>query len=179
MHFLSIFHSQQRTSRPDSQRWFGKTGLGVLAAVVLCPGGTSGAEAQDAKTFPGSTCQASGSSQNLYYSSSLLANRTASTQSAVCPIVRDNVTQPWQRLAVRVRDRHDTQNVTCMAYSRDLDGTTVWSQGQSAAGEGFQTLTFNIPTESDWGTYTLVCQLPPMQDVNQPSYIATYLIQEP
>ena len=121
MHFLSIFRRHQLTSRPDSQRWFGKKSLGVLTAFVLCLGGTSGAEAQDAKTFPGSLCQASGSSQNLYYSSSVLANRTASTQSAVCPIVRDNVTQPWQRLAVRVRDRHDTQNITCVAYSRDLE----------------------------------------------------------
>jgi hypothetical protein len=179
MHLPSIFHSYQDTARPDSQRWFGKKSLGVLTALVLCLGGTSGARAQDAKTFPGALCQASGSSQGLYYSWSEIANRTASAKSAVCPIVRDNVTQPWQLLAVRVRDRHDTQNITCVAYSRDLDGTTVWSQSQSTVGEGFQTLTFNVPTESDWGTYTLVCQLPPMQDVNQPSYISTYLIQEP
>jgi hypothetical protein len=94
VHFLSIFRSHQHTSRPDSQRWFRKKSLGVLTAFVLSLGGTSGAEAQDAKTFPGSMCQASGSSQNLYYSSSVVANRAASTQSAVCPIVRDDVTRP-------------------------------------------------------------------------------------
>jgi hypothetical protein len=178
MQFLSIFHSQQNTSQPDRRRWFGKKSLGVLTAFVLCLGGTPGAEAVDQKTFPGAQCQASGSSQDLYYGNSEIANRTAATQSAVCPIVRDNVTQPWQRLAVRVRDRHDTQNITCVAYSQDLDGSTVWSQNRSTVGEGFQTLTFNVPVESDWGTYTLLCQLPPMQN-NQPSYISTYLIQEP
>lgn len=179
MYLLSIFHSQQHTSRPNRQQWFAKKHFGLLAAFVLYLGATSGAEAQDAKTFPGVQCQASGSSQDLYYGTSEIANRTTATKSAVCPIVRDNITLPWQRLAVRVRDRHDVQNITCVAYSQDLDGTTVWTQSRSTVGEGFQTLTFNIPTESDWGTYTLVCQLPPMQDVNQPSYISTYLIQEP
>jgi hypothetical protein len=65
MQLLSIFPGYQNTSRPDSRRWFGKKSLGVLTAFVLCLGGTSGAGAQDAKTFPGALCQASGSSQGL------------------------------------------------------------------------------------------------------------------
>jgi hypothetical protein len=178
MHFLSIFHKQQNTFGSNRQRWFGKKSLGLLTAFALCLGGACSAGAQDGKTFPGALCQASGSSQSLYYSNSAIANRTAATRSAVCPIVRDNVTQPWQRLAVRVRDRHDTQNITCVAYSKNLDGTTVWSQNRNTVGEGFQTLTFNVPAESDWGAYTLLCQLPPMQN-NLPSYISTYFIQEP
>jgi hypothetical protein len=179
MYSLSVFHGQSEAFSSKRQRWTGKQSLGILTALLLSLGGATGAEAQDAKTFPGAQCQASGSAQNLYYSFSEIANRTAATQSAVCPIVRDNITQPWQRLAVRVRDRHDTQNITCVAYSQDFDGTTVWSQSQSSAGVGFATLVFNVPVEQDFGSYSLVCQLPPMQLVNQPSYISTYFIQEP
>ena len=178
MYFSSIFHRRQNTARPNSQRRVGKKSLGLLTAFVLSLGGTLSAEAADQKTFPGSMCQAYGSSQSMYYSNSAIANRTAATRSVVCPIVRDNVTQPWQRLAVRVRDRHNTQNITCIAYSHNLDGTVVWSQARNTVGQGFQTLWFNVPVESNWGTYSLVCQLPPMQ-ANVPSYLSTYLIQEP
>jgi len=178
MYFSSIFHRRQNTAQPNPQRRIGKKSLGLLAAFVLGLGGTLSAEAADQKTFPASMCQAYGSNQNLYYSHSAIANRTAATRSVVCPIVRDNVTQPWQRLAVRVRDRHDTRNITCVAYSQNLFGTVVWSQSRNTVGEGFQILSFNVPVESDWGTYSLVCQLPPMQ-ANVPSYLSTYLIQEP
>jgi hypothetical protein len=177
MNLRSTFRNQHHTSGFESQHWFVKISLGILTAVAVCLGGTSGALAQDAKTFPGTFCQASGSSQDMYYSNSEIANRTAATQSVICPIVRDNVAQPWQWLAVRVRDRHATQDITCVAYSQNLDGTTVWSQSRSSAGEGFATLFFNVPLEQSFGTYTLLCQLPPME-ANVPSYISTYAIQE-
>lgn len=178
MYFSSIFHRAQNTFQLNFQRRVGQKSLGLLTAFVLSFSGTFSAEAADQKTFPGSMCQAYGSSQNLYYSNSAIANRTAATRSVVCPIVRDNVTQPWQRLAVLVRDRHDTRNITCVAYSHNIYGTVVWSQSRSTVGEGFQALAFNIPAESNWGTYSIVCQLPPMQ-ANVPSYLSTYLIQEP
>lgn len=178
MRLLSIFQSQKQTAHTNRQQWMSKRGLGILAALVLSLGGTSDAKAQDAKSFPGTFCQATGSVQDVYYSNSEVANRTVASQSVVCPIVRDNVLQPWQWLAVRVRDRHVGQDVTCVAYSLNLDGNTVWSQTRSSAGVGFDTLFFNVPLEANYGTYTLVCQLPPMQLVNQPSYISTYAIQE-
>ena len=150
--------------------------------LMLGLGSVSSVYAVDGKSYPGSMCQTIGSSQSLYYGGvggSLIANRTNSTRSAVCPIVRDNVTQPWQGLSVRVRDRHDSGNITCVAHSRNLDATSGWLQTQSTAGEGFQSLNFGPIGESTWGAYTLVCQLPAMQDVNQPSYISTYFIREP
>jgi hypothetical protein len=42
----------------------------------------------------------------------------------------------------------------------------------------FHSLQFDVPNVANLGTYTLICQLPPMQN-NQPSYIATYYISEP
>src|SRR5512139_365410 len=78
----------------------------ALASVVT---GTAAAQAQEVQTFPGSSCQASGSAQDLYYSGLSIANRGDSTSSAVCPIVRANPLAAWTWFAVFVRDRHSTQ----------------------------------------------------------------------
>lgn len=155
-------------------------GLGFLA--LLGGSWISNANAMDFKTFPGSTCQTSGSQQSLYYSGvkgMIIANRTNQTKSAVCPIVRDNTTQPWLKLGVTVRDRHSTQNVRCVAHSTPKDGTGGWAQLKSTSGEGFSMLAFGAIGEADQGTYSVVCQLPSMQKVNQPSYVSSYEIVEP
>jgi hypothetical protein len=156
--------------------------LGV--AIVLTFGvGIASAEAQEVHTFPGSSCQASGSAQDLYYSGVSAANRGNSTKSAVCPIVRANGTEPWSLVTVYVRDRHSTANVTCVAQARALSGTagTGWSETRSSAGEGDQVLVFGVPGNDvpDFGPYALVCSIPAMEEVNQPSYIASYVIVEP
>ena len=79
--------------------------------------------------------------------------------------------------------RHSTQDISCVAQARDLAGTagTGWSDTQSSVGEGDQTLVFGAPGIDlpDYGPYTVVCSLPPMEEVNQPSYIASYVIVEP
>ena len=158
------------------------SGLGVVVALGLVFTGAAGAEAQ-VQTLPGSSCQASGSAQDLTYSGVLAANRGNSRRSAVCPIVRRNSTDPWSFIFVFVRDRHSTQDVSCVAQARDVSGTagTGWSDTQSTAGEGDQTLIFAAPAVAlpDYGPYTVVCSLPAMEEVNQPSYIASYVIVEP
>ena len=92
-------------------------------------------------------CQATGSAQDLYYSGTIVANRTAATNSAVCPVTRSNGTAPWLAIGVFVRDRHASQNITCVAEARDLTGVAGvgWSQSLSTSGEGDQTLMFDPP----------------------------------
>jgi hypothetical protein len=153
----------------------------ALASVVT---GTAAAQAQEIQTFPGSSCQASGSAQDLYYSGLTIANRGDATSSAVCPIVRANPLAAWTGVAVFVRDRHSTQEITCRAEARDVWGTagTGWSETQSTTGEGSQALVFGPPPAGAvpaYGAYVVVCSLPPMEEVNQPSYISSYLIVEP
>ena len=103
--------------------------LAVAAALVLSVVSAVSAEAQDVQTFPGSSCQASGSTQDLYYSGVLVANRTNSTKSAVCPLVRSNGTAGWLQIVVFVRDRHSRLNISCTALARDRTGVagTGWS----------------------------------------------------
>ena len=157
--------------------------LGILTGLALTLLGVTGAEAQQVQTLPGSNCQASGSAQDLYYSGVSVANRTASTQSAICPIARQNGTQGWLAIAVFVRDRHSTQNITCVAQARDLTGAagTGWSDTQSTSGEGDQTIIFGAPGVGlpPFGPYSVVCSLPPMEEANVPSYISSYVVVEP
>ena len=157
--------------------------LGLVMALTLVLMGATSADAQEIQAFPGSSCQASGSAQNLYYSGVSVANRGNNTRSAVCPIVRSNGTEAWLEIVVSVRDRHSTLNITCVAQARNAMGAagTGWSETQSTAGEGEQTLVFGAPAIGlpDYGPYVLVCSLPPMEEVNQPSYIGSYSIEEP
>ena len=155
----------------------------AIAIVLTFLIGVTCVEAQELHTFPGSSCQASGSAQDLYYSGVSVANRGNSTASAVCPVVRTNGTQPWLLIAVYVRDRHSTANIRCVAQARDLSGTagSGWADTQSSAGEGDQVLVFAAPDSEppDFGPYVVVCSIPAMEEANQPSYIASYAIVEP
>jgi hypothetical protein len=168
--------SNVRIARP-SYRY----GLGSVLALALLIVGAPRADAQHVQTFPGSSCQASGSAQNLYYSGVTVANRGAATRSAICPLVRQNPTQGWLHIFVHVRDRHSTQNITCVAQARDAAGAGGWSESQSTIGEGNQTLAFAAPAidPPNFGPYSVVCSLPPMEEVNQPSYISSLLVEEP
>ena len=160
-----------------------KAHIGILAGLTVLVLGVTSAEAQQVQTSPGSACQTSGSAQDLYYSGVSVANRTDSQQSAVCPIARRNGVQAWTAIAVFVRDRHSTQNITCVAQARDLTGTagTGWSETQSSSGEGDQTIFFGPPGVAlpPFGPYTVVCSIPAMEEANQPSYIASYVVVEP
>jgi hypothetical protein len=155
--------------------------LGALLALAFLVVGAAHADAQDFQTFPGSNCQASGSTQDLYYSFNSIANRGNAAASAVCPIVRTDPNNPWLLIHVYVRDRHSTQDVSCVAQARSLTGTVMWSQTRSAVGEGEQTLVFGAPgvDPGDFGPYVVVCSIPAMEELNQPSYISSYLIAEP
>lgn len=151
----------------------------VLALAFVLTAATAAA-AQEVHSYPGSSCQASGSAQDLYYSGVMVANRGSGTRSAVCPIVRRNVTDGWTVIQVFVRDRHSTQNITCVAQARHQNGSAAWSQTRSSAGEGEQSLFFGAPAGAvpNFGPYVIVCSLPPMEELNQPSYISSYVVEE-
>jgi len=152
----------------------------IVLAFALVLSGATAAAAQEVHTYPGSSCQASGSAQDLYYSGVTVANRGNSTRSAVCPIVRADVLDAWTLIQVYVHDRHSSQNVTCVAQARHQDGTAAWSQTESTAGEGAQSLFFGPPAGAvpNFGPYVIVCSIPPMEEVNQPSYISSYVVEE-
>jgi hypothetical protein len=154
----------------------------VLPLVLLLAGAAS-AQAQQIRTLPGSSCQASGSAQDLSYSTVSVANRGAATRNATCPIERENPLAAWSWIAVVVNDRHSTQNITCEAEVRDATGTagTGWSETHSTAGEGVQVLVFGPPggTVPDYGPYVVSCSIPAMEEVNQPSFISSILVAEP
>lgn len=152
----------------------------IVLALAFVLAAATGAVAQEVHSYPGSSCQASGSAQDLYYSGVTVANRGNGTRSAVCPIVRSNVTEGWTVIQVYVRDRHSTQNITCVAEARHQNGTAAWSQTRSTAGEGEQTLFFPAPGGAvpNFGPYVIVCSIPPMEELNQPSYISSYVVEE-
>ena len=156
--------------------------LSGAALVVLTLISASSAEAQQIQTLPGSSCQASGSAQDLYYSGVSVANRNNSVSSAVCPLVRANGAQGWSTIAVFVRDRHAAENITCVAQARDLAGVagSGWSDTKSTSGEGDQVLVFGAPATAvpPYGPYVVVCSLPPMVN-NLPSYISSIALVEP
>ena len=156
---------------------------GAIVTLGILFGAASGASAQQVHSWPGIDCQATGSAQDLYYSSTgSVANRTAGTASAVCPAVRSNGAAPWILVAVFVRDRHATQDITCTAQAKDLTGTAGigWSETKSTSGEGDQVLTFGAPggPVPNYGPYSITCSLPAMV-ANLPSYIASYVVVEP
>jgi hypothetical protein len=152
----------------------------IVLALAFVLTAATGAVAQEVNSYPGSSCQASGSAQDLYYSGVTVANRGNGTQSAVCPIVRSNVTDGWTLIQVYVLDRHSTQNITCVAQARGQHGAGAWSQTRSTAGEGEQSLFFGAPGVAvpNFGPYVIVCSIPPMEEVNQPSYISSYVVEE-
>lgn len=152
----------------------------IVFALSLTLTVVTGAAAQEVNSYPGSSCQASGSAQDLYYSGVTVANRGNATQSAVCPIVRAHVTDGWTLIQVYVRDRHSTQNITCVAQARHQNGAAAWSETRSTVGEGEQTLFFPAPGAAvpNFGPYVIVCSIPPLEEVNQPSYISSYVVEE-
>jgi len=159
-----------------------RTGVGLAFALLVTWGSNAHA---DQTTYPGSACQATGSSQDLSYSSSgpILSNGLATAESANCPIVRRNVFAGWQAIAVFVRDRNSAEEITCTVYADDPTGVAGggWQETKTTVGEGDQTLIFGAPGVDvpNFGPYSLVCRLPPEEEVNQPSWIASYSVIEP
>ena len=152
-----------------------------VAAAMTLAGAVS---ANDGKTFPGVSCQASGSTQDLYYGTTVIANRTNSQQSTVCPIVRDKPKGALKRVVIYTRDRHSTNDICCNVRAPGKFGTAgtgTASTTKCTSGEGDQLISFGPLAGSvpNLGPYSIVCSIPAMEEVNQPSYLASYRIVEP
>ena len=134
---------------------------GVMLGAIILP---LQAQAEDAKIFPAALCREIGSDNSITYNSAgQVYNARLQAKHVVCPITRDTVKKKWNWIKVRVRDRHYSKNVSCRAYSRNIDGAGGWSRGASSAGSatGFQTLVLSAPGgQYNWGVYHVNCTLP-------------------
>ena len=172
--------SHRNSSR---RRW--KNTAGTAVAIALMAGWGGSVQAQTVATYPGSSCQAAGTVQDLTYASGgpQISNRQSTTSSANCPIVRRNGFGGWLAIGVVVRDRHSTQDISCTVFADDLTGVAGggWQETQTSVGEGDQALSFGPPGVAvpNFGPYSIVCTLPPIEEANQPSWIASYLVVEP
>ena len=185
MHFLSIFHSQQNTSRPDRQRWFGKKSLGVLTAFVLCLGGTFGAQAADEKSFPGAMCQTMNKDQVIFRNAQgRMYNASGVAQDWICPVVRDVTNNAAGILdaTVVVEDRNagvgQTFDVRCSLISRTANGVQIASQPQQTNGApGVATLFYAGVASAVDGYYYFGCHVPATVGQNR-SGIISYRVNE-
>jgi hypothetical protein len=162
-----------------------------LGAFVLLLVGASGAEAQDAKTFPGTMCRQVGTASNVSYTTTgrVLNPSTTSQVQVICPIVRDHLAHRWQSLEIAVLDRNATPTasgaITCTAVSADRSGTSV-SSLTSATSSGFTTpsgvcqdvIRFGLPAPAvNDGIYYVQCTLP-ASTTDGSSGICSYRIDE-
>ena len=152
----------------------------AMAVAVLALGLTGAAHAQDSKSYPGTMCVTYGSQQTLSHGDTSIANRSASTRRAVCPIVRDNLELPWERLIVFVDDRHAMQDICCEALANDEYGGAGASATLCSSGTGQQPLAFAaLPAGTlPEGPYSVVCDLPPTE-AGMSSLITSYRVYEP
>ncbi|WP_437607346.1 hypothetical protein WMF20_42025 [Sorangium sp. So ce834] len=161
-----------------SRTVFSTSMLGLLALA------SSLAHAADSKVFPATFCRQAGSSSAVSYDiNGRVHNPTASTQTVICPIVRDVTDSKWNQLTVVVADRHYSENVSCRAWSAQTDGLG-WYQQTNTTGSfpdwwSAQELTFGTqPTERHDGTYYLECSIPPRYS-GLDSGVLSYRITEP
>lgn len=171
----------------NSRRYSGKIVYG-LAALALLLAGASGAEAGDAKVFPGTMCVQEGSTSTIVYNGEgRLLNYSSSPVAVICPIVRDITTAPWLSVEVVVADRSTAADVSCTAVSAQHDGLYGGFNPQTKKTTGAdydwwvsRTLVFGPPSqERDNGTYFVRCTIPGKQPGWDPSGIYSYRIHEP
>jgi hypothetical protein len=160
----------------------------IAVLMILAAAGNRAAESSDIKAFPGAMCVEKTPGNDFYHSpfGSLLNAHVDSTLGAVCPIVRDNPTDPYVFVKVVVVDRHSSANITCQVFSNSRSGQTHYSTSVlSSSGDSAspQVLSFDPIPEYDYGSYTIYCVVPPFEDSSsnsgKPSGIGSYLISEP
>jgi hypothetical protein len=156
----------------------------ALAAAALTLGLAGAAHAEDTKVYPATMCLASGGDQGaLHHGETSVANQSAAAAvTAICPLVRDNVTLPWERLVVAVFDRHSTQDICCKAQANDPYGfngsSSAWI---CSSGTGTQNLSFDAlaPGTEPLGPYSVLCQIPAKEAGTPASLITSYRLLEP
>jgi hypothetical protein len=156
-------------------------GLGLALALPAVAG------AANLQVFPGSMCvrdNGAGIGGTPSLDGTIHGNVNATGElTLLCPIVRDNITQPFLSVAAVVRDRSLDRQVSCQLFSRTpvggLLGSTTKASGTQAADAGDFTLGFTTPlAQVAGGYYYLRCSIPRQVPGQAPSGIMSYRIDE-
>jgi len=121
--------------------------------------------AADGKTMPGSACQPEDEARprTLYRGSGAIANLGSTTETVICPVVKD--LSKITRAVVMVIDRNPDPgaDVACELDTVRSDGTTQSGRGLASTGSFPVAQALNFPAQSAAanGSYDLVCTLPP------------------
>lgn len=109
-------------------------------------------------------------------------NVTAPAAHVLCPIIRDrpNEDEPWEVRVVAL-DSSGSEDVSCMAVARDLQGNIV---GQSPEGSttgsssASQTLALEVPQSEPFAYHYLDCMIPGEDPAGGHSGLASFLVAE-
>jgi hypothetical protein len=156
----------------------------TLSAVAVINGafGTTTAQADDGKVFPGGTCyRLSGGTANYTSNGRLFNSSAVSAMTVICPIVRDLTQDPWVTIEVVAIDQHLNQNVICRGYSYSRDGGMFGVTAPlPTAGNGNVGQVIDLGGgvwEEARGYYFAKCDIPPVGAAQ--SGIASYIVVEP
>ena len=158
--------------------------IGIVMMVTTC---AQSAFSADMKAFPATMCITKGSfvSNGLnYLTRGAVFNASSSTtQSVICPVVRDQPTAPYIFIKVVVVDNHPSLNISCEVHANSRSGDTSNKTAvlsTTGASSSAKILTFAPIAEHDYGSYTIACTIPPVDPLaGNASGIGSYLISEP
>lgn len=157
----------------------------LIAPFVLFSGLFGNAAfAQDAKIFAGAECVRSNSTSAANYNYYAIRNTGTSSQTVLCPIVRDDTTGSLAAASVWVKDVTSSGSVSCTLWSCDPSGTscgtsgTLSSSGSSSTAQ--ELVLTGLPSGVSYGSYVLYCSLPAKTSSTTAPYseIDTYIIEE-
>lgn len=159
--------------------------VSLAAALATCLLAPAWAEVpgQDWKGYTGLSCLSQNPSDNLRRSAvnhPAIANQGAGQTTVYCPVVRDESAGGPNRVAavaVRVVNRHPTLALRCDFASHDQTGAKVDAKTASVP-QGEHTLQLGPVNAHNWGSYSLLCQLPGVPAGGLPSYIVNYRVDE-
>lgn len=145
--------------------------------------------AEDGKALTGSACQASFSSgvQSLFRNGASISSSGSQPVSVTCPVTKDIEAGRIKRAEVMVVDRNPGSNadISCTLTTHKKDGSVHQSSTRKSNSSFTATLplSFGAQTAALQGSYSLICDLPPIASVPGnpnvgPSSIVMYNVVE-
>lgn len=165
----------------------------VLSAAAAASAGlfsAAPAAASDWKGYAGVNCLSQNNTDAVRRSAvgqPALANSGTSTLTVYCPVVRDVEVGGDNRVkavAVRVRNRHSTGNITCEFSSFNQDGVKIDTKTGVLPPDPVDhdvedDIRLGPLNAHNWGSYVLLCQLPGRHATNNlQSYLINYRVDE-
>jgi hypothetical protein len=158
----------------------------IIGGFVVAPS-YADSPGRDWKGYSAVGCLSSGDASSVHRSvtdvSTSFGNLGTSTMTVHCPVVRDEAEGGNNRVAavrVYLRNRNSSADAKCEFSSRTITGEKFDSaSGLVPRGSGYGTIDLGPVNASNWGSYTLTCQLPGRDPTsNLPSYIVNYRVDE-